>query len=298
MDIIKDKRKNIAIAKVRSLLSDGCIFLDLETSGLGADAEILQVGIVSHTKEVICNYYVKPQRGISKEATAKNGITIERLTEHNARPITEVLPDVMAILSGVENVVIYNANFDHRILAQNGCQIDIEPICLMILRHDIEGGKKFSPLDGNHDAIGDCFAAVNLLSVLAATPYAPVQLPQTVEEIGEVGDLLVAASALRLQLEKEETILKALLGEALAEQSLTQVRTVGGCCVTLELSITKVKLNNGVTFDEIEALDSALVDREPRLKSAASWIKKRIKAGETVPANLLDYEEKLLGKVK
>jgi DNA polymerase III epsilon subunit-like protein len=298
MNIINDKRKNIAIAKVRSLLSDGCIFLDLETSGVGTDAEILQVGIVSHTKEVICNHYVKPQRGISKEATAKNGITIERLIEHNARPIAEVLPDVMAILSEAESIVIYHANFDQRILAQNGCQMDIEPICLMMLRRDIEGGEKFSPLNGNHDAIGDCLAAVELLHILAAISYAPIQLPQTVEEIGAVGDLLVAASALRLQMEKEETILKAVLGEALEEQNLTQVRTAGGCCVTLELSITKVRLNNGVTFDEIEALDSALVDREPRLKSAALWIKKRLKAGGTLPANLLNYEEKLLGRVK
>lgn len=298
MDIINDKRKNIAIAKARSLLSDGCIVLDLETSGVGKDAEILQIGIISHTKELICNYYVKPQRGISKAATAKNGITIDRLIEHNARPIAEVLPDVMAILSGAESVVIYNATFDHRILAQNGCQIDIEPICLMILRRDIEGGGKFSPLNGNHDAIGDCVASVDLLTVLAAIPYAPIQLPQTVEEIGEIGDLLASASALRLQLEKEETTLKSLLGEALAEQNITQVKTVGGRCVTLELSIIKVKLNNGVTFDEIEAFDSALVDREPRLKSAALWIKKRIRAGEKVPVNLLDYEEKLLGKVK
>ena len=207
------------------------------------------------------------------QATAKNGITISLLTEHNARPIAEVLPDVMDILSGAESVVIYNASFDQRILAQNGFQMEIEPICLMNLRLDIEGGGKFAPLNGNHDAIGDCLATVDLLNVLAAIPYAPIQLPQSVEEIGEIGDLLAAASALRLQLEKEEATLKALLGEALAEQNLTQVRTVGGHCVTLESSITKVKLNNGVTFDDIEALDSALVDRCPRLKSAASWIK-------------------------
>ena len=58
-------------------LRDNCLILDAETTGLGEDAEIVEITIIDTTGKPLINTLVKPSTPIPAEATAIHGITNE-----------------------------------------------------------------------------------------------------------------------------------------------------------------------------------------------------------------------------
>ncbi|NOG65670.1 MAG: 3'-5' exonuclease [Chloroflexi bacterium] len=118
---IKTARDRQRVAEiVAGVLRNGCVILDMETTGL-YDAEPVEIAVIDHTGAVLFNSRVKPlrperlsERGDSGvAATDIHGITAEDLA--NAPTFGEIYPALYHALHG-KHVVVYNKDFDLPIL--------------------------------------------------------------------------------------------------------------------------------------------------------------------------------------
>ena len=109
-----DRRR--AIIKARELLALKPIILDTETTGLGSDAEICEIAVVSSDGTILMNRRVRPRRPIPADATAIHGIT-------NAD--VAMMPGFNQVLNGrvgqlMENrdvhIAIFNSEYDLRLI--------------------------------------------------------------------------------------------------------------------------------------------------------------------------------------
>nr|XP_058969894.1 uncharacterized protein LOC131796334 [Pocillopora verrucosa] len=77
------------------------IIFDLETSGRGNDAEILQIAATDGKDDF--SIYVKPCHVISAEASAVNKLTFQRgMLFYDGKPITDVLAIDVALKKFIE----------------------------------------------------------------------------------------------------------------------------------------------------------------------------------------------------
>lgn len=106
--------RTIAIA--RDILAAEPLFLDTETTGLGLDDEVVEVAVVDATGKVLLETLVKPAMRIPAKATAIHGITDEMVA--GAQTFAEVHLRLLELLNG-KTVVIYNADYDRRLLRQS-----------------------------------------------------------------------------------------------------------------------------------------------------------------------------------
>ncbi len=106
------------IAKAAAnILKKNCIFLDTETTGLEHDDEIIEISIIDKDEVVLLDTLIRPKcRWIPKEAQAIHGITNRMVS--NAPRWHEVHAQVARILQDTEVVVIYNVDYDRRLLKQ------------------------------------------------------------------------------------------------------------------------------------------------------------------------------------
>ncbi|WP_051326892.1 3'-5' exonuclease [Aliagarivorans taiwanensis] len=90
--------------------------LDTETTGLGADDEIVELGIIdAESGAVAFSSLIKPSGPIPESSTEIHGITGDDVAE---APIwSEVYPQVCELLNGA-SVFMYNADFDRRMIRQ------------------------------------------------------------------------------------------------------------------------------------------------------------------------------------
>jgi len=163
------------------------LVLDTETTGLGDDAEIIEIGIINGSGEAVMNTLVKPTISIPKEATAIHGITDNDLL--NAPVFADVVEELEGLIQG-KILLIFNADYDLRLLRQTArkskVQINLEPAevrCVMLeyARFFGEWNPKYEnwkwqslanaarrtgyvPAEGmlTHRAIADCVAALNV----------------------------------------------------------------------------------------------------------------------------------------
>jgi DNA polymerase-3 subunit epsilon len=110
-----DREQTTEWARKLLASTDWCI-LDTETTGLGRDAEIVQIAIIAPSGQVLLDTLVKPTKPIPWDATHIHGITNERVAE--APSFLAIAPDLRETISGMR-VVIYNANYDERLLQQS-----------------------------------------------------------------------------------------------------------------------------------------------------------------------------------
>lgn len=179
MHATTDKLKIQTWAK-NLLNGDKFLILDTETTGLYDDAEIIQLAIIDREDNVLFDSYIKPLTPIIENGKAfeVNGITNEMVKD--APTFDLVWPFLADILVG-EQVVIYNADFDFRMLSQG------------LHKHGIKQGLAFKAIDamqpysdwvgewnerfgnnrwqrlpgGGHTALADCQAVLALLRKLA-----------------------------------------------------------------------------------------------------------------------------------
>lgn len=97
------------------------VYLDTETTGVGDGNkgpldEIVSIAVVDHDGTVLLDQLVRPRQCIPPAATAIHGITdehVERMPHFD-----ELWPRLVRVITG-RNVVIYNAQFDQRMLNQS-----------------------------------------------------------------------------------------------------------------------------------------------------------------------------------
>ena len=91
------------------------VFLDTETTGLGENEEVIEIGLTDSTGNVLMDVRLKPTVPVGEEAVAVHGISIESLTDAPAWP--DIAGELQCQLTG-KLVIIFNKIFDMRLLRQ------------------------------------------------------------------------------------------------------------------------------------------------------------------------------------
>ena len=180
---LKAQNRRAAITWAKAVLTDAqAIILDTETTGLRADAEIIEVSIIEvSTSNPLLDTLVKPKGRIPPDSSRIHGITPADVADAPVWP--EIHHQVGQILRDASRVVIYNAEFDIRLLRQTRDQYNLPPVgpprqryqCAMehFARFVGQWDRrretfKWQPLrDGNHRALGDCLATLKVLKKMA-----------------------------------------------------------------------------------------------------------------------------------
>ncbi|MDA5536451.1 3'-5' exonuclease [Yersinia mollaretii] len=91
------------------------LILDTETTGLGDDAEIIEISIIDCTGKILLDTLVKPLKAIPAAATAIHGITNEMVAD---APTWRDIHYQFMVLTNGRTLLIYNAIFDARLIFQ------------------------------------------------------------------------------------------------------------------------------------------------------------------------------------
>ncbi len=181
-----------AIRTAKAWLQQRPVYLDTETTGLGPEAEIIEIAIVDTDGTPLLNTLVRPQGTVPWDATQVHGLTEAQLRK--APTWREVWPRVRQALSQ-RLVLIYNAEYDVRLMEQTSRRYGIsfqipgaEFQCLMRLYGEYkgtpapegEGYKRWRleqagqalgiPLPNSHRALDDTLLARALHLKIAAQP--------------------------------------------------------------------------------------------------------------------------------
>ena len=118
------RREQSRLAK--KWLGKNCLILDTETTGLGEDAEVVEISIIDAQGNTLLNSLVKPSKPIPADATAVHGITNEMVS---GAPAWDQLHKQFAdIMSNKEQpLIIYNDSYDMRVLNQTARIYGIRP---------------------------------------------------------------------------------------------------------------------------------------------------------------------------
>jgi DNA polymerase-3 subunit epsilon len=157
----------------------GWVILDTETTGTSGSDEIVQIAILSCEDKVLLDTLVKPTQPIPFDSTAIHGITNDDV--RTAQTFMKVYEKVQAIIQG-NTIVIYNAQFDIRLIQQSLAKYNVLPLgldidhvnCAMLMysawvgEQWPYGGYKWQKLEsGDHTALGDCRATLALIKKMA-----------------------------------------------------------------------------------------------------------------------------------
>jgi DNA polymerase-3 subunit epsilon len=111
---------------LRRLFEDDFVVLDTETTGLGADAEVVDIGVVDRHSQILLESLVRPRSGRVPPGAARiHGLTMRHLQAAPTWP--EVLPSLIRALAG-RRVLAWNAPFDRRMIEQSSRAWDLKPL--------------------------------------------------------------------------------------------------------------------------------------------------------------------------
>lgn len=172
-------RRSAAEWAAKRLEQEDFVILDTETSGLGPEDEVIEIGVLAPDGLVLLDVALKPVMLIDEEAAAVHHLTRERLFRATTFPA--VWNALVEILAG-QVVIVYNAAFDQRMLAQTCRRYGLEEIvsarewsCAMHHYAAFVGdwnqrrqSYRWPKLQGgDHSAIGDCRATLRVLQEMA-----------------------------------------------------------------------------------------------------------------------------------
>lgn len=181
-----------AIVWAREVATDpAVVYLDTETTGLDGQAEIVDIAVISGEGEVLLETLVRPVRRIPLVASGVHGICDGDVAD--APAWDAIFPEFERITQG-RRIVVYNADFDRRIVSQCCAQYALAALeltwqCAMRAYAEFcaepgkQGGFKWHRLDraanrfgvspGGHRALADaivCRAVVLGMAQLDAEP--------------------------------------------------------------------------------------------------------------------------------
>jgi DNA polymerase III subunit epsilon len=172
---------------ILAIPADQLLILDTETTGLDNTAEIVQLSIIDGAGDVVINTFVHPTRPIPPEATAIHHITNQDVA---VAPKWETVFTLLQKIVEGKTLVIYNKDYDLRLIKQSsiaagisfpviGCK-DVQ--CAMQAYsefvgewNDYRGSFRWQKLKGgDHSALGDCRATLDLIHKMAAADHIEV----------------------------------------------------------------------------------------------------------------------------
>ena len=104
-----------AVERARAWIAANALILDTETTGLGDDAEVVELALIDCTGAVLLDTLVRPSGPVPPEAAAIHGITDAMLAE--APTWSEIHARFCGLVEG-RQVVIYSREFDVRVINQ------------------------------------------------------------------------------------------------------------------------------------------------------------------------------------
>lgn len=167
------------------------LYLDTETTGLDGRAEIVDIAVVDGAGRVVFESLVRPLAPIPRAASAIHGIEDAHV---GAAPTWRDIHQTLAALLADRTVVVYNAPFDRRMVAQSCALHGVEAprsdwTCAMAAyasfrevatgrtsfrRHRLEqAAGSFGALTGGHRATGDALACRAVVIGMAAAAGFP-----------------------------------------------------------------------------------------------------------------------------
>lgn len=185
IDLFQARAESIAWAKdLLSRPADQWMILDTETTGLDSRAQVVQIGAIDGAGNVLIdNQLIKPTVQIEFEAYMVHGITPEHV--ENKPSFREYYGTLYELLKS-RLCIIYNADFDTRILRQSYIASNIDESlyseiffsrakCAMLEYARFVGewnryhqSFKWQRLPGgDHTALGDCWAVLALIKRMA-----------------------------------------------------------------------------------------------------------------------------------
>jgi len=144
--------------------------LDTETTGLGDDAEIIEIGIINGSGETVMNTLLKPTISIPADATAIHSLTDDDL--QNAPVFADVVEELEGIIQG-NILLMYNAEYDLRLLRQSArkakIRLNLEPAAIRCVM--LEYAEYFGDWDNKHQS----WKWQKLSNAIRHTGYEPAQ---------------------------------------------------------------------------------------------------------------------------
>lgn len=126
IETLETKRRKILSEVANHWLNKNCLILDTETTGLGDDAEIVEISVIDAQGSVLLNSLVRPSKPIPKEATDIHGITDAMVA--SAPTWDQLHKQFNDVISNTEQpLVIYNDAYDIRILNNTARIYGIRP---------------------------------------------------------------------------------------------------------------------------------------------------------------------------
>lgn len=176
-DIAVATEAGAAVRWARAMREPGAaVILDTETTDLYG--YVVEIAVVdAATGETLLDTLVNPQEPISDGARWVHGITDEQVAD--APLWADVLPRLLEVTAG-RTILAYNAEFDHSVVVGHSRRDDLEPghladqrnwSCLMNRRSDWELVWRRLPLNGDHNALGDCLTAYDLLRAMTSPSH-------------------------------------------------------------------------------------------------------------------------------
>lgn len=116
-----------AAQTAKKWLNQKPLYLDTETTGLDRAAQIVDLALLDSDGTPLINTLVKPTAEIDPEAAAIHGITETDVVD--APTFADILPKLIDLTQD-RLVIIYNAEFDQRLLRQSAKAHDIRQPCV------------------------------------------------------------------------------------------------------------------------------------------------------------------------
>ncbi len=137
------ENKRVVSEKAKRLIERNPVVFDTETTGLGRNAEIIEIAAMDMDGNVLVDSYVKPRGIIPNEATAVHGIVLGDLSD---APTFDILwKGALEELFRRRVVSAYNVDFDMKMIRQSlriyGLHLGrgIETVCIMKMFAEYRG---------------------------------------------------------------------------------------------------------------------------------------------------------------
>ena len=156
------------------------VILDTETTGLGKTDEIVQLAVIAMDGSVLFNENIKPtkRKRMSREASEIHGLTMKILKDC---PTFRDLRKPLKQAIGRRTIITYNAEFDERLVRQTrdlaggffprgiwDCAM-LQYARFVGQWNHYYGNYRWHKLQGgDHTALGDCLATLDLIRTMAA----------------------------------------------------------------------------------------------------------------------------------